>query len=321
MYMYNIYNEIQYIIYIYSIYVYIYTHIYTYIYIVSSAGMQQGAQRATNPGRGRRRKTSRKTSQTAIAGQQKFSSRVVVQLYDKQVTDSDRRFAINAGLPFYSPEQFFLGSDPLALDPSFCPGLDPSSVPRTSASAYESIHLPEKGQEMVLSFFAWAQTHLYFSHFCVRPQVNSRAREGTGDGPRNFRVQGLLSAAVAWYGKICQGTDFREFVLGAFGGVSWLWQVVAGYRVQFSVQFSDLSPNTYQDFCQVLLVGSPGSGKSSLAKAVFQCKGYEWVNQDTLKTLEKCLEKTSKGLGFRVQGLGFRDYLHSLKTLDKCQNP
>ena len=62
-----------------------------------------------------------------------------------------------------------------------------------------------------------------------------------------------------------------------------------------SIYFSNLSRNTYQ----VVLVGSPGSGKSSLAKAVFRLKGYEWVNQDTLKTLDKCLEKTSKGLGFR----------------------
>jgi bifunctional polynucleotide phosphatase/kinase len=71
----------------------------------------------------------------------------------KDFSDSDRRFAINAGLPFYTPEHYFLGSDPLALDPSFCPGFDPSSVSRTSASAYQSIHVPEKGQEMVHFFF------------------------------------------------------------------------------------------------------------------------------------------------------------------------
>eukprot|EP00802_Teleaulax_amphioxeia_P011496 Tamp_11529.p1 GENE.Tamp_11529~~Tamp_11529.p1 ORF type:complete len:608 (+),score=146.46 Tamp_11529:141-1826(+) len=111
----------------------------------------------------------------------------------KDFSDSDRRFAINAGVDFFTPEQFFLGSDPLALEPSFCPGLDPSTVPRTSASAYASISLPG-GQEMVI------------------------------------------------------------------------------------------------------LVGSPGSGKSSLAKAVFQIKGYEWVNQDTLKTFENCLKKSNEAL-------------------------
>ena len=47
----------------------------------------------------------------------------------------------------------------------------------------------------------------------------------------------------------------------------------------------------------IILVGSPGSGKSSLAKAVFVSQGYVYVNQDTLKSREKCLEKLVDGEG------------------------
>jgi len=141
----------------------------------------------------------------------------------KDFSDSDRRFAINAGVDFFTPEQFFLGSDPLALEPSFCPGLDPSTVPRTSASAYASISLPG-GQEMVI------------------------------------------------------------------------------------------------------LVGSPGSGKSSLAKAVFQIKGYEWVNQDTLKTFENCLKKSNEGAHVSssrarcILGGTSADFYHA-KSLRACHIP
>ena len=110
----------------------------------------------------------------------------------RDFADTDLRFAVNAGLTFYTPEQLFLGSDALALDPQSCDGLDPSTVPRCAGSPYDAIRAAND-QEMVL------------------------------------------------------------------------------------------------------LVGSPGSGKSSLAKTVFESKGYVWINMDTLKSSEKCATKTNEG--------------------------
>jgi polynucleotide 5'-kinase 3'-phosphatase len=111
----------------------------------------------------------------------------------KDFADTDRRFAINAGLTFYTPEQFFHGTDPLAVDPSICWGLDPRSVARVAGCPYGSLNVSNK------------------------PEL-------------------------------------------------------------------------------VVMVGFPGSGKSSLAKAVFVSRGYTWINQDTLKTADKCFGKTNEGV-------------------------
>ncbi len=40
----------------------------------------------------------------------------------------------------------------------------------------------------------------------------------------------------------------------------------------------------------VLLIGAPASGKSTLFRAEFEPRGYEWINMDTLKTKAKCIK-------------------------------
>jgi len=46
----------------------------------------------------------------------------------------------------------------------------------------------------------------------------------------------------------------------------------------------------------IVLVGFPGSGKSTLAKTYMVPKGYVHVNQDTLKTFEKCLKVAKEAI-------------------------
>ena len=49
----------------------------------------------------------------------------------------------------------------------------------------------------------------------------------------------------------------------------------------------------------VILVGSPGAGKSTFVKRHLAPLGYERVNQDILKTREKCLKAATEFLGVK----------------------
>jgi len=46
----------------------------------------------------------------------------------------------------------------------------------------------------------------------------------------------------------------------------------------------------------VIMVGYPGSGKSSYVKATILPKGFTHVNRDTLKTQAKCLSVAENAL-------------------------
>ena len=46
----------------------------------------------------------------------------------------------------------------------------------------------------------------------------------------------------------------------------------------------------------VVMVGWPGSGKSTIAQRFMVPKGYVWVNQDTMKTPAKCLKAVEEAL-------------------------
>lgn len=46
----------------------------------------------------------------------------------------------------------------------------------------------------------------------------------------------------------------------------------------------------------IVFVGYPASGKSSFAKRFLVPRGYVYVNQDTLKTKEKCVKACAEAL-------------------------
>ena len=61
-----------------------------------------------------------------------------------------------------------------------------------------------------------------------------------------------------------------------------------GPVVEKGLFFSEGRPR--QSIELIIMVGYPGSGKSTLCKQFFVPEGYEYVNQDTLKTKQKCLK-------------------------------
>lgn len=66
------------------------------------------------------------------------------------------------------------------------------------------------------------------------------------------------------------------------------------------INFKEYKNNTYTDIKLynqqeiILFVGYPGSGKTTLYNKLFKNKGYVHINQDTLKTVSKCISLTKK---------------------------
>lgn len=58
-------------------------------------------------------------------------------------------------------------------------------------------------------------------------------------------------------------------------------------------RFSRLEPDCLE---LVIFVGSPGAGKSSFYRTHLEPLGYERVNQDTLKSRDKCIKVASEHL-------------------------
>ncbi|CAH6421745.1 3 phosphatase [uncultured virus] len=65
--------------------------------------------------------------------------------------------------------------------------------------------------------------------------------------------------------------------------------------IRYPINFNKIEIGKYnfieQDQDVILNVGYPASGKSYYSKKMVINKGYSYINQDTLKTLDKCLEE------------------------------
>ncbi|KAI8092988.1 polynucleotide kinase 3 phosphatase-domain-containing protein [Halteromyces radiatus] len=65
----------------------------------------------------------------------------------------------------------------------------------------------------------------------------------------------------------------------------------------FTPTCSPLIPQSHDDSKEMIIfVGSPASGKSSFAKKHLIPHGYEYINQDTLKTKAKCLKACEEAI-------------------------
>ena len=76
---------------------------------------------------------------------------------------------------------------------------------------------------------------------------------------------------------------------------------IAKYPIDFK-KLNDNNKNNNNKFIEgkdvevIINVGLPGSGKSTFTKNCILIKGYEYINQDELKTQQKCLKKLEEFL-------------------------
>ena len=79
------------------------------------------------------------------------------------------------------------------------------------------------------------------------------------------------------------------------------------FNINYGVNFKNIKVGKYDDFIpskdeMIINVGYPGSGKTFYTKNYIIPKGYKHINQDTLKTFDKCLKKCEEYLvaGYNV---------------------
>lgn len=72
------------------------------------------------------------------------------------------------------------------------------------------------------------------------------------------------------------------------------------YNVNYPIKFSDIKQVKYEFIPNkpemILMIGFPGSGKSTFSKKYIVQHNYEYINQDTLKTFPKCIDALEKAL-------------------------
>ena len=179
----------------------------------------------------------------------------------------DRRFALNVGLRFATPEPYFLGHrearykrdtpDIAAFFTTASASTSASTTARQAAVDTDSDIDDDDDDEVVIT------QHIASS---------------------NEAVERTASAATALTSTSSSSSSVTDVVL-------------LDGRLPSAV-VSPASPPlhavAYQEL--VLFVGSPASGKSTFARAHFVAHGYVYVNQDELRSRERCVRHAADAL-------------------------
>jgi bifunctional polynucleotide phosphatase/kinase len=181
----------------------------------------------------------------------------------KDHSDGDRAFALNAGLRFFTQDQYFAGA-PAPAASAWAYKCRPGStiVALAQAARAETEQLAKVAGAAVQTaaeLFAAAATAAAAAADAAAP-----AEAKTADAP-------VAATSVA-------ADDDDDDVQIVSAPTTVATAVVAA------------APNASAQEV-VILVGAPATGKSSLARGALAARaGYVWINQDTLKTKEKCAQ-------------------------------
>lgn len=184
----------------------------------------------------------------------------------KDFSASDRKFAHNCALEFHTPEEYFLGQPKAKF--SWGAGIDPTIFATTT-----TITTSSSSSSKVYPVAAASSS----SPSPIASSPSPSPSPSTPAGP--YHVKGVMEVVI-----------FCGFPASGQFGQSNLFIVISQYlsspgclRSWFSRPFSS--------FVEFLF-----SGKSTFARRHFLPHGYAHVNQDTLKTKEKCVKATIEAL-------------------------
>ncbi|KAJ1541216.1 hypothetical protein HK096_010359 [Nowakowskiella sp. JEL0078] len=112
--------------------------------------------------------------------------------------------------------------------------------------------------------------------------VGSKKKKDFSDSDRKFALNlgiKFMTPEKFFLGAEVSGAIFRDSIFNPNIAIT-----EASKNIVADVKRVDDKPEI------VVFVGRPGSGKSTFAKKHFTPLGYDYVNQDTLKTKEKCIK-------------------------------
>ena len=189
----------------------------------------------------------------------------------KDHSTADRKFALNVGIPFATPEPYFLGHKEAQYK---LESLDIASF-FTRQPASQRRRLEEKKVEGAASE--------------GEDQVEMKGEK------EDERIKAATtSSSKATITVVSSSTSVSSSDSNITQSISTSITVTTTNVSSSSDPATPLHAKSHQEL--VLFCGMPASGKSSYARKHFIPHGYTHINQDTLKSRDKCLKQTALAL-------------------------
>ena len=182
---------------------------------------------------------------------------------------ADRNFALNVGIPFATPEPYFLGHKEAAYKQSDIASFF-SRQPVSQRRKMEDRKVEEakdEGEDQIAS--------------------EERKEDETNAAPASIATATVTVTSASTIVS-SSGATISQSVTSSVTAIS------TTDTPPLASSTTPLHAKSHQEL--VLFSGPPASGKSTYARKHFLPHGYTHINQDTLRSKEKCLKQTALAL-------------------------